>query len=52
MSSEEEEWERDAIDYSVVSESWTWRNCLPLGLRLADDDYNWSGSDINKVNGK
>ena len=34
MSSEDEEWERDAIE-----DSESWRNCLPL--RLAGDDYNY-----------
>ena len=36
LSSEEEDWERDAIK---DSESWSRRNCLLL--RLADDDYQF-----------
>ena len=37
LSSEEEDWERDAIEES--SESWSRRNCLLI--RLADDDYKY-----------
>ena len=38
LSSDEEDWERDAIE-DRSSESWSRRNCLLL--QLADDDYKY-----------